>query len=128
MPEKSRKTCLLISIGPVPTPQYKNVEGTGMRTWGLAKGLKSHGVDVTVAINSSFPQEIDHHEGIGLVNWTLDAHFKDLMNSYDSVIALYTMGSNSEYIADNISDNVQLILDAYVPIYVEVSAREAEDM
>ena len=99
-----------------------------MRAWGLAQGLKSHGIEVTIAVNVSFPQEIDNHKGVKLVNWAIDEHFKDLINSYDSVIAPYTMGSNSEYIASNIHPNVQLILDAYVPIYVEVSAREADDM
>jgi glycosyltransferase involved in cell wall biosynthesis len=37
------------------------------------------------------------------------------------------MGDASVFIADSIDDSVLLILDAYVPIYIEVSARNSED-
>jgi hypothetical protein len=122
------KTCLLVTYGPVPTPQYQTIEGGGMRVWGLAKGLQAHGVTTTVAINQSFPQEITEQEGIKLVNWSLDDQFAALINTYDAVVVSYTMGDPSVFIADHINDDVQLILDAYVPIYVEVSARDAVDM
>jgi glycosyltransferase involved in cell wall biosynthesis len=128
MKSASPKTCLVVSIGPVPTPEYKTIEGTGMRVWGLAKGLQKNGVDVTVAVKVDFPQNIDSHEGIKLVNWQPDQQFADLINSFDSVITSYCNGSDSVFIADSINDEVQLILDAYVPIYVEVSAREAKDI
>ena len=125
---KQIKSCLVISYGPIPTPQYQKVEGGGMRAWGLAEGLKSHGVDVTVGINNSFPQELKEHEGVRLVNWGQNQQFADLLNSYDAVLVSYTMGSDSVFIAEHINDSVQLILDAYVPIYVEVSARESQDI
>lgn len=128
MSRKQIKSCLVISYGPVPTPQYQKVEGGGMRAWGLAEGLKSHGVDVTVGINNSFPQELQEHEGTRLVNWGQDQQFADLLNSFDAVLISYTMGSDSVFVAENIDDSVQLILDAYVPIYVEVSARESKDI
>ncbi|HJP96897.1 MAG TPA: glycosyltransferase [Candidatus Saccharimonadales bacterium] len=122
------KTCLVISYGPVPTPQYQTVEGGGMRAWGLAQGLKRNGVDVTIGINNSFPQEHTEHEGIKLTNWGLDDQFKDLINTYDAVIISYCMGNDSVFVAENIDPSVLLILDAYVPIYVEVSARESADI
>lgn len=99
-----------------------------MRAWGLAEGLKRNGIEVTVGVNNSFPQELKEHEGIRLVNWGQDERFADLINSYDAVLVSYTMGSDSVFIAENINDAVQLILDAYVPIYVEVSARESKDI
>lgn len=99
-----------------------------MRAWGLAKGLVAKGVDVTIAINASFPQKLLKHDGISLVNWSADEQFVALINSYDSVIVSYCMGSDSVFIADHINDDVQLILDVYVPIYVEVSARESKDI
>lgn len=99
-----------------------------MRAWGLAEGLKSHGVGVTVGINNSFPQELTEHDGIRLVNWGQDQQFADLLNSFDAVLISYTMGSDSVFVAEHINDSVQLILDAYVPIYVEVSARESKDI
>ncbi|HMS92670.1 MAG TPA: hypothetical protein PKC05_04230, partial [Candidatus Saccharibacteria bacterium] len=87
MPNKqNEKTCLVITYGPVPTSQYQTVEGGGMRVWGLAKGLKQNGVRVTVAVNNSFVQELDEFEGVKLVNWGLDEKFRDLINTYDSVI------------------------------------------
>lgn len=122
------KSCLVVTYGPVPTPQYQTIEGGGMRAWGLAKGLLANGVDVTVAINNSFPQESQVNEGVHLVNWGLDDDFKRLINSFDSVIISYCMGDPSVFVADNIDDNVQLILDVYVPIYVEVSARESKNV
>lgn len=99
-----------------------------MRAWGLAEGLKLNGVEVTIGINDSFPQELSEHKGIKLTNWGLDQRFVDLINSYDAVLVSYCMGNESVFIAENIHDSVQLILDAYVPIYVEVSARESKDI
>lgn len=122
------KTCLIISYGPVPTPEHQTVEGGGMRAWGLAKGLLANGVEPTVAINSGFPLTLTEHDGVELLNWSLDADFIKTINSYDAVIVSYCAGDLSVFVADNINDNVQLILDAYVPIYIEVSARDAKDM
>ena len=99
-----------------------------MRAWGLAQGLRANGLDVTVSINNSFPQESSEHEGVRLSNWGLDAAFVQQINSYDAVIISYCMGDPSVFVADNINDNVQLILDAYVPIYIEVSARDSNDV
>lgn len=99
-----------------------------MRARGLAEGLKKNGVDVTVGVNNSFPLELSEHEDIKLVNWGQDEQFAELINTFDAVIISYTMGSDSVFVAEHINDNVQLILDAYVPIYVEVSARESKDI
>jgi glycosyltransferase involved in cell wall biosynthesis len=126
--QENMKTCLVVTYGPVPTPEYQTIEGGGMRAWGLAKGLQNNRISVTVAVNNSFPQKIKSHEGINLVNWGQDRRFSDLINSYDAVIVSYAMGSDSVFIADNINDSVQLILDVYVPIYIEISARESKDM
>lgn len=128
MLENEVKSCLVISYGPVPTPQYQTVEGGGMRAWGLAQGLRRNGIDVTIGINNAFPQEHTSHENIKLSNWGLDGHFIDLINSYDAVIMSYCMGQESEFVAANIDPSVLLILDAYVPIFVEVSARESKDI
>jgi len=119
------KSALVISYGPVPTQQYQTIEGGGMRVWGLASGLRKNGVDVTVAIHESFPQGKPEQEGVKLVNWSIDT-LGDLANRYDTVIMSYCMGEPSEVVARKIGDHVQLVLDAYVPIYVEISARKSE--
>ncbi len=122
------KSCLVISYGPVPTPDNQTVEGGGMRAWGLAKGLAANSVHVTVAVNEGFPQKLAEFEGIQLANWRLDDTFIQLINSFDAVVISYCMGDPSVFVAQHINDNVQLILDAYVPIYIEVSARESKDI
>ena len=121
------KTCLLINDGPVPTDQYRQVEGGGIRTWGLAKGLHRNGVDVTVAISDSFPQNSKEYEGIKLCNWD-KISLPDLANSFDSVIVRYNMGDITKNLTDHLVPSVQLILDLYVPIYVEESARTPKDV
>lgn len=122
------KTALLVTYGPVPTPQYQKIEGGGMRVWGLANGLKEHGFSVTVAVNDSFPQQNNGFDGVRLINWSLDSHFKKIINDFDIVVISYCMGDASVFVADNIDDGKTLVLDAYVPIYVEVSARNSDDL
>lgn len=122
------KTCLIVSYGPVPTPEYQKIEGGGMRCWGLALGLKARGFDVSIGINNSFPLKTTSVDGIRLLNWQEDEAFKDAMNLYDVVIVNYSMGGPMSFIVDNISDHVTLVLDCYVPIYIEVSARESADI
>lgn len=98
-----------------------------MRAWGLATGLRDNGHPVTVAINCSFPQTISEHQGIKIANWSENDAFIELINSFDAVIVSYCMGSTSTFVAENIHDDVTLVLDAYVPIYIEVAARDSED-
>ncbi|MDP1792520.1 MAG: glycosyltransferase [Acidimicrobiales bacterium] len=119
---------LIVSFGPVPTAQHRTVEGGGMRAWGLALGLRDHGYQVTVGINVAFPLTIAEQDGISLVNWSEDAAFADLLNSFDTVIASYCMGGPSVFIDDRLETSVRLVLDLYVPIYVEVAARDSNDL
>lgn len=129
MSAKHKKTCLIISYGPVPTPSYQKIEGGGMRCWGLALGLTAQDYDVTVAINGGFPLDINHTpEGIKLTNWQLDQQLIEQINTFDVVIVSYCMGDPTSFIVDHISDHVTLVLDCYVPIYIEVSARDSEDV
>lgn len=122
------KTCLVISFGPVPTPEHQKVEGGGMRAWGLAQGLRRNGVKVTVGVNNGFPQKLAEHEGVSIVSWGMDEKFIDLINSFDAVIISYCMGNEAVFVAENILPSVMLILDMYVPIYVEVSARDSKNI
>jgi glycosyltransferase involved in cell wall biosynthesis len=123
----TNKTCLIVSYGPVPTPKYQKIEGGGMRCWGLAQGLHARGYAVTVGVNESFPLDVSVSEDIHLTNWREDTDFVSFINSFDAVIINYSMGGPMSYVVDHISDHVTLILDCYVPIYIEVSARDSED-
>ncbi len=122
------KTCLLVSYGPVPTLEYQQVEGGGMRIFGLAEGLLKNGIDVTIAVHENYPQKQKVYQGVKLINWTKDNEFVKTLNSYDSVIASYSLGDFSTFISSSIGSKTQFIVDSYVPSYIEVSAREPHDI
>lgn len=132
-PEKlldSRK-CLILSNGPVPTPEHKAVEGGGLRCWGLAKGIKQNepGIEVTVAYHQGH-QNKDFtalYESILLTTWTNET-VHELIKDFDTIVVSYCMGDLSVIVANNIRPDQQLVLDCYVPIYVEVSARGSKDV
>ncbi len=129
MPRDSNKRCLIISQGPVPSPEHTKVEGGGLRCWGLAKGLYANGItEVTVAYHDSYKKEpfTSEYEGIELVTWDNET-VGQLLQNYDTIIVSYCMGDLSVAVADTINPHQQLILDCYVPIYVEVSARDSDD-
>ncbi len=121
------KNVLILSYGPVPTPEFQKIEGGGMRCWGLATGLRDNGHNVTVSVFQEFKQNIASHGGINLHNWALDDDFKAFMNSFDAVIVSYSMGDPSVFVADNLSHHITLVLDCYVPIFIEISARDSAD-
>src|SRR5665213_2228350 len=124
--KQGKKRCLVLSQGPVPTPEHKKVEGGGLRCWGLAKGIVANkpDVEITVAYHESYRQDsfTDTYEGIKLTTWNINS-IGDLISGYDSVLVSYCMADLSVKVADFIRTDQQLILDCYVPIYVEVSAR-----
>jgi glycosyltransferase involved in cell wall biosynthesis len=126
------KKCLILSDGPVPTPEHTKVEGGGLRSWGLARGVKNNdpNIEVTIAYNEAYrkPEKFTKdYEGIHIQTWSLD-HVPDLLSEFDTVIVSYCMGELSVVVANSVRPDQQLILDCYVPIYVEVSARQSDDM
>jgi glycosyltransferase involved in cell wall biosynthesis len=125
--EGESKNILVITYGPVPTPEFQKIEGGGMRCWGIATGLRDNGHNVTVSVFSEFKQNLETHKGINLHNWSLNDDFKAFINSFDAVVVSYNMGDASMFVADNITDEVTLVLDCYVPIYIEISARNSDD-
>jgi len=122
-----KKRCLVLSVAPVPTDPKKMVEGGGIRAWRLAKGLQANGIDVEVAIPFHFELDKVEHAGIKLSKWEYSEEFKSKMNDFDSVVLLYSRGDLSDYVYKHIDDSVQLIVDLYVPIYIEVAARNSAD-
>lgn len=44
---------LILSLGAVPTPEQQVVHGDGLRAWGLATGLRAHGVEGTASRSRS---------------------------------------------------------------------------
>ncbi len=129
--QDKQRRCIIVSQGPVPTPEHTKVEGGGLRCWGLAQGLRANNKDleITVAYHESYRQPgfTDRHEDIDIATWNIN-EIDELINAYDTVIVSYCMGELSVKIADCIRPDQQLILDCYVPIYVEVSARDSDEI
>lgn len=117
------KKVLILSVAPVPTSETKVVEGGGLRAWGLAKGLVSNGLDVTVSVPQNFAGNIDEYQGIKLKSWDLGERLIQQLEENDSIVILYSRGDLTRFVVENIKDNKQLVVDLYVPIYIEVSAR-----
>lgn len=123
------KKVLVISNGPVPPQSNYKIEGGGMRSWGLAIGLSSLNYEVTVAVRDNYPiQQKPKNDHIKLVNWSPGPKLGSLANEFDIVIISYSTGATAAYLAREINDHVTFILDCYVPIYIEVSARKSEKL
>lgn len=127
----SAKSCIILSQGPVPTPEHTKVEGGGLRCWGLAQGLVANDPDmkVTVAYHDSYKKEkfTDAYEGVHITTWDINT-LPELIDQYDTVLVSYCMAALSIKTADSIRPDQQLVLDCYVPIYVEASARDTADL
>ncbi len=125
--------CLIISNGPVPTPEHSIVEGGGLRCWGLAQGVlvNKPNIDVTVAYNETYKSNkqdfTQYFKGVNITTWNQE-NLEILVRDFDTIIMSYCMGELSVKVVDIIKPNQQLILDCYVPIYVETSARGAKDI
>lgn len=125
--EKNAKV-LVVSWSPIPTPKYQKIEGSGQRFFGLASGLKQNGInDITIAVGGIYPLDVDEIAGFKLFNYNLDADFAKKLQDYDTIIFNYTI-HGAAFIAENLPENAQVIIDAYGPAYVENLARDPEDM
>ena len=126
------KKVLIISDGPVPSPEHKKVEGGGLRSWGLAKGLSANNseTEVTTAYHSRFRTEAftQKFEGINIDTYDTEDDILALIKQFDTVIVSFAMGNLSLVVSRNIGTNQQLILDCNMPAYVEVSARNSKDV
>src|SRR5579885_3098290 len=125
-----RKRLLVISQGPVPTPEHDHVEGGGLRCWGLARGIRSNSaeLDITIAYHESYkqPDHTSEAEGIRIATWNHET-IGPLASAFDSVLMSYCIGELSARVARGLRGGQQLILDCYVPIFTEVSARDSTD-
>ncbi len=121
------KKILIFSISTIPFDKDTFVDGAGMRSWFLATGLKENNIDVTIAI----PEEVEcpkkEVSGIKIVNWKLNNDFMKFTNSFDSVLLQYTRPDITNFIADQLDESIQLIVDLYIPAYIEVSARNSDE-
>lgn len=119
---------LVLSNGPVPFAPEVIVEGGGLRCWGLSRGLVAHGFDVTVGVDAAHGDVDVSAAGIRITSFRRDEALIRLIEHVDAVLVSYCMGATTEYVIAHLPVGVLLVGDAYVPIHVEVSAREAEDV
>ena len=127
----TQRRLLIVSVGPFPTPEQPRVEGGGLRCWGLAQGLRQNlpELSITLAFLEGFrkPDHTPEYQGFPIATWN-NEQLPRLIQDYDSVLMSYCMGEASEVVASHLRLDQQLILDCYVPIYVEVSARDTGDL
>src|SRR5262245_14060714 len=125
------KRFLIISHGPVPTPEHGHVEGGGLRCWGLARGIRANsaGIEITIGYHDHYkkPNPTTEFEGIRIVTWDHET-IGALARDYDSVLISYCMGEYAVRLVRDLRKDQQLILDCYVPIFTEVSARNSADV
>lgn len=122
---------LIISHGPVPTPEHGHVEGGGLRCWGLARGIRANSPDlqITVGFHEHYrkPEHTSEFEGMRIVTWDHET-IGALARGFDSVLISYCMGEHAVRLVRALRGDQQLILDCYVPIFTEVSARDSADV
>ena len=125
---------LVVSLGPPPIPGFDIVEGGGLRTWGLCKIFKLAGFhEITIAFPSWYVNKAketrNQYEGITIRQWSSSDELSTIAKSgYDVLVISYCAGPYTSIICDAKTNDQTLILDCYVPIHVEVSARRSKNL
>jgi hypothetical protein len=122
------KKILIISFGPLPITSGSVVEGGGLRCWGLANGFSKLDCDISVAYPSWYGGDIDIYKNINILKWNDISDLKEIIKNYSHIIVSYCYGNYSVEIKNSLSSDQRLILDCYVPIHVEVSARSSKKL
>jgi len=119
------QTITLITIGNLPLRADSIVEGGGLRVWGLANALQQAGFSVQILVPSIYVNSQKEVSLNLIVNPYSD--LTDLVSkSADADAVIYPAGAIhvSESILRNANSHQLLIADAYVPMHLEVSARQ----
>ena len=124
--------CLIVSPEAPPVSEESLVEGGGIRSWGLAQGIKANApeIEVTLAFHArhAAPDScFAEQAGVRLAVWT-SSSLAELVASAHTIVVRYEATEAVLGIAECIRPDQQLILDCYIPIYLEVSARGASDL
>jgi len=127
-----KRSVIVISFGPAPIFGIKQVEGGGLRSWGLATALAGTGIyNVTFDFPDWYIKQPDlfndNFDNIKIRTWSNVSDIISHVSEYNIVIISFCYGSYSEAVCNAITPDQMLILDCYVPIYVEVSARRSLD-
>jgi len=126
--QASGQDVLVISFGPPPIPGVSLVEGTGLRSWGLASALAKAVPEsvVTLAIPGWYDLPImpAEFEGVRIARWGQET-LAEMIAEHDVVVASYCLGDHSTLICNALLEHQVLVWDAYVPIHIEICARRS---
>ena len=119
---------LVITEGPPPLGSTP-AEGGALRAWGLAKGFIANGHNVTIAYRSTYKLSKDSNNtdiphGLAIDTWDGDK-LDSLLSAHKIIVLRYAMGE-AEEIVKRLSPEHILVSDSYVPISIEVSARNSD--
>ena len=119
---------LVISYGPPPILGVGTVEGTGLRSWGLAsalaKAVPESVVTLAIPVWYDLPMMPAEFEGVRIARWGQET-LAEMIAKHDVVVASYCLGDDSIRIIDAVLEHQVLVWDAYVPIHIEVCARRS---
>jgi glycosyltransferase involved in cell wall biosynthesis len=126
--QASGQDVLVISYGPPPIPGVSKVEGTGLRSWGLAsalaKAVPESVVTLAIPVWHDLPVMPAEFEGVRIARWGQET-LAEMIAEHDVVVASYCLGDHSALICNALLEHQVLVWDAYVPIHIEVCARRS---
>jgi len=122
-----RRRTLVVSVLPVPDGGTAPVTGLGMRAWGLAKGLAAHGHEVEVLVLSDDTRALFTHDGLSVTTEPHHPDWERVLAGFGAVVVLYCSDAAHE-ITGVVAPEVVVVLDVYVPWYVENAARRSTDV
>ncbi|WP_218280482.1 glycosyltransferase family 4 protein [Verrucomicrobium spinosum] len=127
---RSSRRILIVSYGQPPLNDADLVDGGALRNWRLAVGLKMRMPDASITLafhetglRTTLPAVAD---GVILCSWNEKSLPTHTAHS-DVVIISYGFGEVSLKTACNLREDQTLVLDCYVPAYLEVAARDSSE-
>jgi len=114
---------LVVSIGPIPGNGNSVVEGGGIRAWTLQQGLVSNHIECDIIV----PDWAISNANQNLPSFKTFNELLFFAQEYDVVILNYAIGDIGLQLFRQLPDSVIRIADLYVPIHVEVMAREVSE-
>ena len=103
-------------------------EGGSLRAWGIAKSLADLGHDVTFMYRHGYQSDpVAKQSGITIVQWKPGAVLPIEFTEAEYVIIRHSH-AEAHQLARKLADEQKLIVDCYIPIHVEVSARESNNI
>lgn len=111
---------LIVSIGPVPGAGNSIVEGGGIRAWTIQQGLMASNVLCDVIAPEWTIQKNNPYQ----FSFSSYTELLQIAKRYNAVILNYAIGDVGLNLFRELPNSILRIADLYVPIHVEVMARE----